>query len=133
MKAMYLLAAALAAPAAIVALAPAEAAVAHRPFNQAQFEAAQRAGKPILLDVFAPWCPVCAAQNRAIAKLTADPKYKDLVIFRIDYDSQRAIWSRFGAQRQSTLIAFRGTRETGRLAYDTSEARIAALLAGTVG
>lgn len=133
MKAHYLIAAALVAPAAIVALAPAEAKVAHSPFNQAQFEAAQRAGKPILIDVFAPWCPVCAAQNRAIDKITADPKYKDLVIFRIDYDTQRAIWQRFGAQRQSTLIAFRGSRETGRVAYDTNEARIAALLAGAVG
>jgi hypothetical protein len=34
---------------------------------------------------------------------------------------------------QSTLIAFRGTKETGRLAGETSAAKIAALVATTLG
>ena len=32
-----------------------------KPFTQAEFSAAQKDGKPILVDVFAPWCPTCRA------------------------------------------------------------------------
>ncbi|TKD53110.1 thioredoxin family protein [Sphingomonas baiyangensis] len=121
----------LAAAALVVAIsAPAQAADI-RPFDARAFAAAQAAGKPILIEVHAPWCPVCAAQGKAIQKLTAGGAHPDLMIFRIDYDSQKPLWQKFGAQKQSTLIAFRGRTETGRLAYQTDEAKIAALLAGT--
>jgi thioredoxin 1 len=112
--------------------APAQAATL-KPFDQKAFAAAQAAGKPILVEVHAPWCPVCRAQGRAIAKLTAGGAYDDLVIFRIDYDTQKALWQRFGAQKQSTLIAFIGKRETDRLSYQSDEKRIATLLAATRG
>lgn len=32
-------------------------------FDQAAFEAAQKAQKPILVHITAPWCPDCRAQN----------------------------------------------------------------------
>lgn len=123
---------ALLAPLAIVAAAPALAADV-RPFDQRAFAAAQAAGRPILIEVHAPWCPVCAAQGKAIQKLTAAGPDKDLMVFRIDFDSQKPVWQKFGAQKQSTLIAYRGKRETGRLAYQTDEGKIAALLASTRG
>ncbi len=34
-----------------------------KPFTQAEFSAAQKDGKPILVDIFAPWCPTCRAQK----------------------------------------------------------------------
>jgi thioredoxin 1 len=40
-----------------------------KPFDQKAFEAAQAAGKPILVEVYAPWCPVCRAQAPILAKL----------------------------------------------------------------
>ena len=59
---------AAAVPAVVVAApAAAQVAPAVQPYNQAAFDAAQRAGKPILVWVHAPWCPVCRAQARAIA------------------------------------------------------------------
>ncbi|HTG37387.1 thioredoxin family protein [Sphingomonas sp.] len=114
------------------AAAPAQAATL-KAFDQKAFAAAQAAGKPILVEVHAPWCPVCRAQGKVLAKLTANAAFDNLIIFRIDYDTQKALWQRFGAQKQSTLIAFRGERETDRLSYQSDERRIAALLAATRG
>lgn len=122
----------LAVPAVIaIAAAPALAApaAASRPYSDAAFMAAQNAGKPILVEVHAPWCPVCAAQDRAIAKVSA--QNPDLVRLRIDFDTQKPIWQKFGAQKQSTLIAYRGKRETGRLSYTADAAAVAKLLAST--
>ncbi|MGD0533561.1 MAG: thioredoxin family protein, partial [Methyloceanibacter sp.] len=61
------------------------------PFDQKAFEAAQAAGKSILVDVSAPWCPVCRAQKPIIEKLSLLPEYKDLQIFDVDFDTQKAV------------------------------------------
>src|SRR5215831_8743656 len=52
-------------------------------FDRAQFNAAQQAGRPILVDIRASWCPVCAAQEPIIERLSALPEYKDLLILRV--------------------------------------------------
>lgn len=116
----------------IAAVQPAYAAE-HRAFTMEAFQAAQRAGRPILIDVFADWCSVCARQAPILRQIAADPANKDLVIFKMDFDKQKAEQRALGVRMQSTLVAFRGTRETGRLAGETNPARIAALVASTRG
>ena len=62
----------------------------------------------------------------------ADPKFKNLVYFVVDFDSQKKLVTRFGARMQSTLIAFKGDKEEGRSVGDTNRASIAALLQKTL-
>lgn len=121
----------LAIAAAVAVAAPASAAET-RKFDAASFAAAQVQGRPILVDVKAWWCPVCASQGRTIKAAVTDPKYAPLVIFEIDYDKQKPEWKRLNVRKQSTLIAYRGTRELGRIEYETDKAKINALLATTV-
>ncbi len=99
-----------------------------QPFDATRFEAAQRAGQPILIDIRASWCPTCAAQQPILDRLTAEAAFRDLVVFTVDFDSQKDIVRRFGADMQSTLIAFRGTRETGRSVGETDAAAIEKLI-----
>src|SRR5258708_6281585 len=120
-----LLFAAVAASAA--AVAPASAA-GPQPFNDDAFAEAQKAGKPIFVAIHASWCPICKAQEPILAQLMADPRFKDLVYFTIDFDSQKDLVRRFGARMQSTLISFKGTTERGRSVGDTNRQSIAALL-----
>lgn len=124
----------VAAIATPLALAPATAqatAVRHVPFTQAAFAAAQAAGKPILIDVYAPWCPVCRAQQAPIAAAQADPANADLVVFRLDFDGQKTEQRPLRVTGQATLIAFRGRTETGRLQGNSDRAAIARLVAST--
>jgi len=98
------------------------------PFSAEAFKAAQGAGGPILVEIHADWCPTCKAQAPILDKLTADPKFKDLKIFRVDFDSMKPAVQALGARMQSTLIVFKGAAEKGRSVGDTSQASIAALL-----
>ena len=102
-------------------------------FDRAQFNAAQQTGRPILVDIRASWCPVCAAQEPIIERLSALPEYKDLLILPVDFDSQKDAVRTFSASSQSTLIAFHGTRETGRSVGDTNADSIAKLFRSTAG
>jgi hypothetical protein len=47
---------------------------------------------------------------------------------RIDYDTQRDAWHALGVRDRSTLIAFHGRRETGRVLGVTDPRQIDALM-----
>ncbi len=104
------------------------ASAAEQPYEAAAFQAAQKAGKPILVHITAPWCTTCAAQRPILAKLEADPKFKDLQVFDVDYDSRKDVVKRFRATMQSTLITYKGDRETGRSTGETKPEALSALL-----
>jgi thiol-disulfide isomerase/thioredoxin len=102
------------------------------PFDQTAFEAAQAAGKPILIEVTAPWCPTCKAQAPILARLKRDPKFKELLSFDVDFDTQKDLLKKFNVRMQSTLIVFKGKQETGRSTGDTNADSIEALLAKAI-
>lgn len=98
-------------------------------FEQAAFDAAQASDKPILLHVFANWCETCHAQRAALDKIEKDATFASYVVLAIDFDTQKDVMRSFGATSRSTLIAFNGKIEVGRLVGDTKLAKIKALMA----
>lgn len=107
-------------------------AVERKAFDQASFQAAQQRGARILVDISATWCPTCKAQAPIIDLLAEQPSNSDLIIFSVDFDSQKPTVREFGARSQSTLIAFRGKTETARSVGDTDPASISALVQSTL-
>ena len=101
------LVAVMVAVAAAVSLGSHAWAADKKPFDQKAFEQAQA---PIL------------------SRLKSEPRFKDLVNFNIDFDSQKDLRRTFGVRMQSTLIVFKGRQETGRSTGDTNPASIEALL-----
>lgn len=124
-----------AAPIAIVAAAAAVApvhAATVQPFSPAAFEAAQKQNKPILIDVYADWCPTCRAQSQVMDKLLPREEFKNLLVLRLNFDEQEAHWRKLGVRRQSTLITFRGRKEVGRSVAVTDPNAIRELLLASV-
>ncbi len=101
------------------------------PYTAQAFEAAQSAGKPIVVHVTATWCPTCHAQIPIVQSLADDPANSDLIVFNVDFDTQGDVLRQFGVRYQSTLIAFQGTAEKTRSIGQTSPDDIAALVAQT--
>ena len=97
-------------------------------YTPAAFEAAQKAGKPVLVHVTAPWCNVCAAQKPILSKLEAEPRFKSMQVFDVDFDGQKEAVKAVGASMQSTLIVYKGGKEIGRSAGETKPEAIRALL-----
>lgn len=83
-------------------------------YDTKAFAAAQGAGKSILVDVTAPWCPTCAKQKPTVQGLGLETSQPKLVVFDVDFDSPKDALKQFRVTGQSTLIMFKGKTEVGR-------------------
>ena len=115
----------LAAAVAVLLLLP-HNAFARQPFDAKAFEQAQAAGKTVLIDVYASWCPVCKKQQPTIGRL--EKEKPSLVVYEVNFDNDKSVLKKFGVQSQATLIVFKGAKEVGRSTGESDPGRIQALI-----
>ena len=89
---------------------------------------AKESGKPVLVEVYAAWCSVCRAQSPIVQALTGEPKYKDLIVFKADFDKDKSDLKALDVRQQSTLILYKDGEEIDRSVGDTSAFSIEAML-----
>lgn len=111
--------------------APPAMAANRKLFSGEAFSAAQKQNARILVDISATWCPTCRAQEPIVDELMDQAGNENVVIFDVDFDTQKDVVRYFNARMQSTLIAFRGPTETGRSVGDTNPDSIAGLVQST--
>ena len=97
-------------------------------YTEAEFNQLQKAGKPILVIVHAPWCPTCRAQAPIVNELLSEDEFKEITALRVDFDSQKEVLKTFNVSKQSTLILFKAGKEVSRSTGDTSLLSIENLL-----
>ena len=112
---------------ALLSVAP--AAAASQAFTPQAFADAQKAGKSIIVHVYAPWCPTCRAQAPTVERVEADPKFADVAMFQVDFDGQKDALRTLKVNRQSTIIVFKDGKEVDRSVGVTDPGAISALLA----
>lgn len=93
---------------------PADAAERYA-YSQTQFAKAQAEGRPILVHVTASWCTVCMVQDSLIERDLFTPEFAKIVLFDVDFDSQKDVLRQFNVSSVSTLIVFKNGMETVRL------------------
>jgi thiol-disulfide isomerase/thioredoxin len=97
-------------------------------FNAKAFEQAKAQGKPIFIEVFAPWCPTCRRQQPIITSLLKRPEFAGVQAFTVDFDNQKDALKALRVTGQSTLVVFKGAKETGRAVGVTDAAEIENLM-----
>ena len=95
-------------------------------YSPEAFQAAQAAGRTIMVDVYAVWCPTCKAQHKTLRNLLDDPRYQSIVGFRVDFDVHRDFLRAHQVRGQSTILMFHGDQELSRSMGVTSEGMIRA-------
>ena len=112
---------------AALLLGSSPAVQAEQVFDAKAFQQAQTAGKSILIDVFATWCPICRQQRPIVQEI--EKQKPNLVVYEVDFDTAKNVLKRFRVQYQSTLIMFRVATEVGRSTGETDPTQIRALVA----
>lgn len=113
----------------LIAAQPADAGDISSIFTWEAFKAAQKEGKPIFLEIYAAWCPVCLVQRPIIEDLILSDRFKSVTYLVVEFDRQKDVLRKLNAQKQATLIAFKGKTEVGRTIGDTDRASIEGLMA----
>jgi thioredoxin 1 len=95
----------------VLAVISGAAMAASEPFTEARFQALQKEGALILVDIHADWCPTCATQQKLVDAYQA--AHPDTALHRllVDFDKQKEWVKHFKAPRQSTLLLYRGTEQ----------------------
>lgn len=111
--------------AALAAMLIASSALAlqSNPYSDQALAEAQAAGKPVALHFHADWCGSCKVQAMVFDTLRKEGK-PDMTVLVVDYDKAKEVRSRFGVRSQSTIIVFKGAKETARLSGEIRENRI---------
>lgn len=103
------------------------ALAAELPFDKATFDAALAAGKPVVVDFQADWCPTCKAQKPLVQGLLKDPKYSGLTLFVANYDTEKDLKKRLAVSQQSTFVVFKAGKEVARSTGQTDKGALADL------
>jgi thioredoxin 1 len=77
-------------------------------------EAIGAAELPVLVDVWAQWCPPCKALEPVLASIAAEHR-DDLQMFKLDGDENPEIMSRFGVMSLPTMLVFKDGELVKRL------------------
>lgn len=103
-----------------------------KPYSAQEFDKLTQAGKPVVVDVSATWCPTCKAQKPILDSLMQHPAYRDVTMLTVDFDTGGDALKRFKVRMQSTLVAFKGATEVARSVGDTTPSGIESLIKKTV-
>jgi len=112
----------------ILAVAISSAFAANIPFEQTNFDQLLKQSKPVVLHIHAVWCPTCKAQQAVLDELMPMAEFKDLTVFRADFDKETALLRKYKVRNQSTFIVFKNGQEVTRSTGETGKTAIAELL-----
>jgi thioredoxin 1 len=94
-----------------------------QPYDAAKANAAIKAGKAVVLHVYADWCLQCHAQKSILETLKTTGTYDDIAFFRVDYDGQKDVVTKLDCPR-STVIAYKGGKEVKRMSWGMTTASV---------
>ncbi|MBL8428566.1 MAG: thioredoxin family protein [Dechloromonas sp.] len=112
---------------ALVAAANLAPALDIQPYSPETLAAKQKAGEAVGLHFHADWCPTCRAQEKVFNGWKGDATVPGTLLV-VDYDKERELKRQLGVRSQSTVIVYKGAKETGRLAGETDPAPLRAVL-----
>lgn len=98
-----------------------------QPYSAKTLAELQQAGKPVALHFHADWCPTCRAQEKVFNGWKGDAAVPGTLLVA-NYDNERELKKQYGVRSQSTVIVFKGSKETTRLGGETDAAKLRAAL-----
>ncbi|MBK6356726.1 MAG: thioredoxin family protein [Betaproteobacteria bacterium] len=98
-----------------------------QPYAAETLAAKQKAGEAVALHFHADWCPTCRAQEKVFNGWKGDAAVPGTLLV-VNFDKERELKRQLGVRSQSTVIVYKGGKETGRLAGETDPAPLRAVL-----
>ena len=101
-------------------------------YEPRSFEEALASGGPIVVHIYAGWCPVCRAQKPVLEALAKDKAFEGVKFVTVDFDKDKKFLRAHRVGHQSIILAFRNGQEVARLVGTTGADKIRAGLLGAL-
>ncbi|WP_262695518.1 thioredoxin family protein [Kordiimonas aquimaris] len=97
-------------------------------YTPAYFERLMKDGDPILVEVYASWCPICLLQHRALEAMQSDGYKLPANAIRVNFDKNKDFLEQFEFKYTGTMVLFNKGKEVARQTGLTSADKIKAFL-----
>lgn len=97
-------------------------------YDAARFKSLKASGQPLLVEIYASWCPTCLAQHRSFEKLIAEGRQPDIRAIRVDFDRDIAFRVENQLDYTGILILYRNGHEVARASGLTDPDKIEVFL-----
>jgi thioredoxin 1 len=101
-------------------------------YETRSLEEALASGQPIVVHVYAAWCPVCRAQKPALEALAKDKAFEGVKFVTVDFDKDKAFLRAHRVATQSVILAFKNGQEVVRILGITDADKIRTGLPGAL-
>ena len=98
-------------------------------YDAQRFAARNASGEPMLVEIYASWCPTCKAQHEAFEHLVETGQQPPIRAIRVDYDRDTAFREKLGINYTGALLIFENGREIARQGGITSPNALTRFLA----
>ncbi len=83
-------------------------------YDPARFELLMASDEPVLVEIYASWCPTCLLQHRAFEALHQEGRAPAIRAIRVDFDRDHDFVKARGFQGTGLLVIFRNGKEVAR-------------------
>lgn len=95
-------------------------------YSEARFTELMARNEPVMVEIYAPWCPTCLLQHRALNSLQEQGRGPKIRALRVDFDRDSAFIERYGFKQTGMIIIFKNgqqyERASGLVTADKIEA-----------
>lgn len=77
-------------------------------FDAAAFARYQASGDPLLVEIYASWCPTCKAQHEAFEQIEESGRRPAIRAIRVDFDRDADFRKSLGINYTGALLIFQG-------------------------
>lgn len=97
-------------------------------YSTPRFEELMARGEPMLVEVYASWCPTCLLQHKALETLHEEGRGPQIRAIRVDFEQDADFVNKYGFRSTGTMVLFNGGREVVRQAGLVTPDKIEAFL-----
>jgi thioredoxin 1 len=101
-------------------------------YEPRSFEETLASGRPIVVHVYAGWCPVCRAQKPLLEALAEDKAFEGVKFVTVDFDKDKGFLRTHRVATQSVILTFKNGHEVARILGVTDADKIRADLLGAL-
>lgn len=83
-------------------------------YTPAHFETLMQSGEPVLVEVYASWCPTCLLQHKALETLEEEDRAPEFAALRVDFDRDETFRKQHNIYSTGLMLIFQNGQEIAR-------------------